>query len=165
MTGPRANGELLEVFCWCQLERSRIPAQDVLDGRTYSCGLSSCRPNGRSHAELADVLDALRATRFLWASEDDLQRGLLEVFEQSGLPVAREFNLGREGRIDFLVGTVGVEVKVAGTWQNVRRQIAGYLQHATLSAMVVVTSKARHDRLPAELVGKPVVVHRVAHTL
>lgn len=34
----------LKVTCWCELEFVTVPRSEILNGRTASCGLPSCRP-------------------------------------------------------------------------------------------------------------------------
>lgn len=35
--------ERLQVVCWCQLTVGLVPKTTILAGRTFSCGLPSCR--------------------------------------------------------------------------------------------------------------------------
>lgn len=118
-----------------------------------------------SVAHVDDVLAVLQATRFTWASEDDLQRGLAAALDAAGLPVEREVRLSGADRIDLRVGRVGIEVKVAGSWRDVERQMCRYAASDSLDAVVLVTSKPGHTRARVEVGGKPIVVHRVGSTL
>lgn len=118
-------------------------------------------------AELHQVMDVLRSTRFLWASEDELQRGVAAAFTDAGLVFVREARLDSHSRPDFLVGRVAVEVKVAGAEGAVYRQLIRYARSDQVDAVVLVTACARHGKW-SELVGvgtKPVLMHRVGSTL
>lgn len=117
-------------------------------------------------AELHQVMDVLRSTRFLWATEDELQRGVAEAFAAAGLGFVREARLDSHSRPDFLVGRVAVEVKVAGAQGAVYRQLARYARSDQVDAVVLVTACASHGRWSELGVGaKPVLTHRVGSTL
>jgi hypothetical protein len=107
------------------------------------------------------LLDAIRATRFHYTSEADLQAGLASVLKEAGLAFNQEHRLGPRSRLDFLVdGGLGIEVKINGSAADLGYQILRYLEHEDVRAMVVVTTRAGHRELPRELAGKPVwVVH------
>lgn len=45
----RPSGELL-VTCWCEDALVSVPALDVREGRTYSCGLRKCMPRQKENA-------------------------------------------------------------------------------------------------------------------
>lgn len=115
-----------------------------------------------SRAELvsAQVAAALGGLRFNFAAEADLQRGISERLVAAGLNVTAEVDLGDVGRIDFMVGDVGIEVKVDGSLSALTRQLHRYAQSDRVAALVVVTSLRRLCRLPAELNGKAIdVIH------
>lgn len=110
---------------------------------------------------VASVEQALTSHRFRFTSERVLQDGIELVLRTAGLAVEREAPLGTLGTIDFLVGhagsgRVGVEVKVRGLRADVTRQVHRYVQSDTLSALVVVTTRALLARLPETMNGKRV---------
>jgi hypothetical protein len=109
-------------------------------------------------AALEQVVDVIRGHRFRYVDEDELQRGLTAALSASGLPVEREVRLDARSRIDLLVGRVGVEVKVGGATGALERQVERYAASDAVDAIVVVSSRVRHLRLPAELNGKPIEV-------
>lgn len=104
-----------------------------------------------------ELVTVLRAHRFRHATEDELQEGIAAALISGGFEVEREVRLGARERIDVLVGTVGIEVKIAGDGRAVERQLARYAEHACIDELVLVTSRARH-RPPDEIGGKPVHV-------
>lgn len=103
------------------------------------------------------VAAALRRYRFRFADEDRLQVLLGQALAAEGLPVEREVRLDPRNRIDFLVGGVGVEAKVAGSAADVRRQLDRYARFDRVDGLVLVTTKAAH-RFPSEVRGKPLEV-------
>ena len=108
--------------------------------------------------EASAVCAAIRAHRYVWQNENQLQEGLAGALAASGWTVEREVRLSGASRIDLLIGRVGVEVKIAGTVETVARQLQRYAASDLFDALVLVTSRARHRTVPAVLGGKPVTV-------
>lgn len=113
---------------------------------------------GVSLVEAPEVCAAIRAHRYVWQNEDQLQEGLAGALTASGWTVEREVRLSEVSRIDLLIGRVGIEVKIAGTVEAVARQLQRYAASDLFDALVLVTSRARHRAVPAVLGGKPVTV-------
>jgi hypothetical protein len=68
----------------------------------------------------------------------------------------------KRNRIDFVVGRIGVELKVDGSPAAVLRQLDRYAAAAELDAVTLVTTRRAHLRgLPSELRGKPVIAFHV----
>jgi hypothetical protein len=111
-----------------------------------------------------EIVAALRSGRFTYTDEVALHADMSRVLDAHGLEHHREVNLGPgHGRIDFMVDRVGIEVKVAGAPANVLRQLSRYATSASVDALVLVTTVARHRVLPDVLHvpdGAPVPVHR-----
>ncbi|MBF6618804.1 MAG: hypothetical protein ITG02_01055, partial [Patulibacter sp.] len=63
------------------------------------------------------------------------------------LPVHREVRLSVRDRIDHVVGRIGIECKVAGDPDSVRRQMERYADHDRIEALVLVTTRSRHAEL------------------
>lgn len=100
----------------------------------------------RAGADLAAVAAVVRGYRFTYATERDLQDGIAEALERAGMKAEREAPLdGGRGRVDLLVGSVGVEVKIAGGRSEVAGQVTRYL--AALDGLVLVTGRATHAAL------------------
>lgn len=111
----------------------------------------------KSKPSHSDVAAEIRRHEYHYSGEADLQAGLWVVL--SPIPgAAREVRLGSRDRIDFLVGRVGVEVKVGGTLAEVVRQLLRYAERDEIDSLVLVTTQQRHRGAPRELNGKPVLV-------
>ena len=106
----------------------------------------------------SEVVAMLRASRFNFTSEDELQRGIAMLLEREKVAFEREVVLGPHDRIDFLVSDVGVEVKVDGTFNEVVRQVQRYLEYDRIGTVVLVTTRNKHRDIPVTLRGKTVVV-------
>ncbi len=103
------------------------------------------------------VVDLLGVYRFSYQHERDLQDGVEEVLAGAGLDFRREHRFTQQDVVDFLVGDVALECKVAGGLNEVLRQLRRYAEQQDVAAVVLLTSRAHH-RPPATLAGKPVLV-------
>lgn len=102
------------------------------------------------------VLTALRAMRPPFALyEADLHALVAQRLQDSGLPGMHEVPLGGGCRIDFLVDTVGVEIKKGKPCASkLCAQLTRYAQSEQIAALVVVSWQS--VTLPARIGGKPV---------
>lgn len=105
------------------------------------------------------VADAIRSYRFTYRAEDQLQEGIAAALAAAGLPAEREVRLSPTDRIDFIVGRVGVEVKITGSVSAVLGQLQRYATH-DLDALLLVTTRARHQSLPTVVGALPLhIIH------
>jgi len=104
------------------------------------------------------VLGTLTCYRFLCHDEAELQEAIAEALRRDGIDFEREVSLAPGDRIDFLVGGVGIEVKLAGPPTAVLRQLSRYAASERVESLVLATIVARHATLPDELGGKPLHV-------
>jgi hypothetical protein len=109
-----------------------------------------------------EIARIIQSTAFRFSNEFTLQDGLEALFEAKGVPFAREVVLSPRDRIDFLSGNIGIEVKVASSIEQVRRQLWRYAQREQIAGLILVTTRSMHKALQGEILGKPVVV---AHLL
>lgn len=107
--------------------------------------------------EASRVVAALAVHRFAAAAEADVQEWVWFVLCNAfGDETQREVDFGDAGRIDFLVGRVGIEVKVRGSRAAVARQCQRYAAVPTIDAVVLVSTRASlMSGLPAQLCSKP----------
>lgn len=92
------------------------------------------------------------------ARELPLQDAIETLLRENFLGVMREAKLSPGSIVDFLVNSVGLEVKTDGAPTHVLRQIQRYAESDLVQAMVLVTTRAKHREMPNELRGKPVRV-------
>lgn len=108
-----------------------------------------------NHCELIDrVSDCCRTYRFTRASEATLQDGFAAAMTAEGIAFEREAVLAYGERIDFLVGDVGVELKIKGSASEVLRQLSRYARHERVQSLVLVTTRSLHLNLPRSFGGK-----------
>ncbi len=106
-------------------------------------------------SELADILFH---ARYRYNSEKELQLAISQILYQSNLPWKTEVPLTKKDRIDFMVGDIGIEVKVGGSFQQVLRQLHRYACLPEVQGLVLVTTRQSHRDLPTKLNGKPLFV-------
>lgn len=112
-------------------------------------------------ALVATVERVLSGHRFRYSGERELQTGVETALRSAGLDVQREASLGDAGTIDFLLGGLGIEIKVRGTRPDVTRQVHRYLQHGSIAALLLVTTRAELARIPSVISGKRVFTHHL----
>lgn len=114
-------------------------------------------------ATVEAVEAVLRAHRFRYVSEEQLQESIAAVLAKTWADVRREVRLDAHNRIDVVVDRIGVEVKVAGSHYDVARQCARYLTSDLIDGLVLITSRVRHLRAGGTgFEGKPFVVITIA---
>ncbi len=93
-------------------------------------------------------------------TEDAVQRAIADVLRNQRPPIAfaREVRLDKANRIDFMVGHIGVEVKIGGGISALIRQLARYAEFDQVGDLVLVSTRATLARVPTELNGKRVRV-------
>jgi hypothetical protein len=95
-------------------------------------------------ATVEQVLSVLQGLALTHANEDEMQRGIADALSAAGIDFVREQVVGSHGRIDFAVGRIGIECKVAGPATRVYLQVAGYLDSGEFDAIVLATTRRAH---------------------
>lgn len=104
-----------------------------------------------------EIRAALRAYRFRYSTEKDLQAGIQRALQAAGIVHEREWKLGGDlGVVDFMVGRIAVEIKTKGSPSQVARQLIRYCKSEEVDAIILVTGKSALGTLPETLNGKPV---------
>lgn len=106
-----------------------------------------------------EIVKLLRAQRFRYNDEADLQKGIGQALTAAGIAFEREVILGPHDRLDFLVdGGICIEVKVAGSAGALLRQVFRYTNDDRVKEVVIVSNRPQHACIPLEIHGKPVNV-------
>lgn len=103
-----------------------------------------------------DIAAALGAFTLLDTDEYALQDAIDLALRRVAVTPIREVRLTAADRIDLLVGTVGIEVKVAGSIAAVTRQLRRYATSGLITELVLVTTRVAHTAI--EDVGCPLHV-------
>lgn len=108
--------------------------------------------------ELQKILQALSAIRMPAQPEEyEIHAEIARALDAAGIPFTHEYKLMPGRRIDFICGSIGIEVKKSRPASaRLREQLARYLDGTELTAMIVVLQKPCH--LPDNICGKPVHV-------
>lgn len=64
-------------------------------------------------------------------------------------------------RIDFLVGNVGLEIKVGFSYADVIRQLHRYAAHEEIKVLILLTTRLQHT-MPEEISGKKLCTVNIA---
>jgi hypothetical protein len=121
----------------------------------------TAQPDTPPLTTVADVIAAIRAQRYAYSGEDGLQAGVAAALDAAGLPAQREVRLSATDRLDVLSSGVAIEVKLTGAVPAVLAQLQRYAAYDQITALVLVTTRARHRALPLEVGGKTLAVVQV----
>lgn len=108
----------------------------------------------------ADIIRLIQTRRLPLSAEKPLQAALALEFEKAGIAAEREVDLGDGDVIDFMIGGIGLEVKIKGQRRAIFRQCERYCGHDRVVTLVLATNAAMG--LPAWIDGKPVHVASLA---
>jgi hypothetical protein len=108
--------------------------------------------------DISRIIAALRGHAYLYTDEHALHRAIDEALTEAEIPFAPEVNLSARDRIDYLAGDIGIEVKVKGNVDTLRRQLTRYALHPTIREFLVVTTVRAHRQLPEFILGRRVTV-------
>jgi hypothetical protein len=104
-------------------------------------------------AQVAAALMELRQPIAMY--ETDLHACVGQRLTAAGLPFVHEAKLAKGCRIDFLVGSVGVEIKKGKpSAATLAAQLQRYAACDAVDGLIVITEKS--VRLPGTILGKPV---------
>lgn len=138
----------------------------AIDGYCDHGNLESCTHHGRLDnpqppAERAQaIIESLSRFTFHGQTEADYQEGIELALTGTGTDVDREAVLSPRNRIDFLSGTVGIEVKTRGSRAAIIRQLGRYAREPRIEALILATpSRKILTGLPTDILGVPVVGH------
>lgn len=115
-------------------------------------------------ARLAALLAAFAGVACSVAEESALSAIVRTRLVAAGLEFESEVSLDgdRRNRIDFVVGRIGLELKIDGSPAGVLRQLDRYSGADELDAVVLITTRRSHLRgLPSTLRGKPIAAFHV----
>jgi len=113
--------------------------------------------------DLSTFMECLRAyivsARVRASTESELHGYLHGALDkQYGKLVRSEVRLTAADRIDFMVGRIGIELKIKGSLSDVTRQLHRYAQSPDVDALLLVTTRMKLRHMPPTMNGKPVLV-------
>jgi hypothetical protein len=105
---------------------------------------------------IEDILAPLSSV--VLQNELDLSQAVADCLRERGVAFEREVRLNDADRIDYLVGRVGVELKLHGSVSAIARQLSRYAQSDQVDALILVTTRMSHRSMPSSLNQKPITV-------
>jgi hypothetical protein len=112
-------------------------------------------PQGHDAVQLARFINS---TVFRFSDERNLQDRIEDLLNSKGVEYVREVVLSPKNRIDFMSGTIGIEVKVDSSATTVQRQLWRYAEDERIQSLILVTTLTKHRSIARELLGKPIIV-------
>ncbi|MFM0405270.1 hypothetical protein [Paraburkholderia dipogonis] len=84
------------------------------------------------------------------------QAAIANALELAGVAFEREVRLSDADIVDFMIGSIAIEVKIKGAKAQIYRQLERYAEHERVTSILLVTSRSMH--LPSLIKGKPTLV-------
>lgn len=103
-----------------------------------------------------EIVSLLSRLRLPLSDEKRLQTAIAEAFDGASVVYEREVRLNAQDVIDFVVGTIGIEVKIKGAKRAIYHQVERYAKHESIKELILVSNVAMG--FPPEVEGKPVYV-------
>lgn len=92
-------------------------------------------------AELFSLLENLRLNPML--CEKSIHKAIMNYFDANNISYKHEAYLFQGARIDFLVGSIGIEIKKSKpNKQQVLQQLERYMQSDMLSSLIFISEKS-----------------------
>ena len=107
---------------------------------------------------LAKVKYLLANQQYDITEERLIQDKVEMVLEENEIPYTREARLTDSDRIDFLIGSLGVEIKLKTPLTQVTRQLHRYAQSDLVTKLLLVTTSPKLQGVPIKFNGKPIHV-------
>lgn len=106
--------------------------------------------------ECRALVKFLETRRWPLSDETRLQECVADELTRSAYVFEREVRLAKGDIIDFMVGSIGIELKIAGQRRAIYRQCERYCAHDRVQALILGTSAAMG--LPESINERPVFV-------
>jgi hypothetical protein len=94
-----------------------------------------------------------------FTDEKELQSEVESYLKRLGLKYEREVRLNSRDRIDFLIDSVGIEIKIKGSSVHVLKQMSRYAESNRIEKLILLTTNPHG--FPKELNSKPVTIVRL----
>lgn len=100
------------------------------------------------------IIDLLKRFQFNPENEKKLQVQMATVFKNNNVAFRREYYLNDDNHIDFLIGDIGIEVKIKGSKNEIYKQLERYCKFEEVNTIILVTTMSMG--MLKEISGKPV---------
>jgi hypothetical protein len=110
-----------------------------------------------TNPKACEIATLLEGYRFSWVNEGDLQTNIAMILA-GRFDYEREVALNARDRVDFMVGRIGIECKVAHSATQVIRQLIRYVESPLVDEIILVTTRHSHQTIPTEMGGKSIHV-------
>lgn len=113
---------------------------------------------------LNDIQKSLKGRKLNLSNEKKLQEEIREAFQGHVIDYKREVCLENNGIVDFMIGTLAVEVKIKGqvSAMSIYRQLERYAKSDKVEALLLVTSHTMS--IPETINGKPAYLLSLGRT-
>jgi hypothetical protein len=106
-----------------------------------------------NNISLDELVQVLKHQRFALHQEKELQAGIEQLLIQKSIEYTREVPLSKGSIIDFMVGNIGIEVKIKSAPKSIYYQCVRYCQFQEVNSIILLTNKI--IKLPSTINKKP----------
>ncbi len=108
------------------------------------------------------LISILKSWKLPTWDEKEMQAGIAIALKEASIEHSREAKL-KSGTIDFAVGKIGLECKIASRVMVVAEQLARYAEDPQFEELLLVTTVANHRKLDGTVLqGKPISVYWIS---
>lgn len=104
--------------------------------------------------DIQELCRILSSQKFVLDNEKSVQLQIENVLIDRKIEYKREFSLNDADIIDFMIGDIGLEVKLKCPKRQIYRQCVRYAEHEEIKTLLLMSATAMG--LPTEILGKPV---------
>ncbi len=105
----------------------------------------------------APLIKLLTSHPWPLSDEKQLQVAIMSALAAGGFEnLRREWRLGATDIVDFMVGDIGIEVKIKGARRAIFRQVERYCAYDDVQGVILATNVPM--ALPPEINGKPTAI-------
>lgn len=103
--------------------------------------------NQTQQASLDELAEIFAVEALPFDSEASMHEAIKRVLDERKIDFAHEARLDCRDRIDFLVGLIGIEVKLTSSPTQVASQLLRYAEQPQIEGLLLITNKASHRKL------------------
>ena len=104
-----------------------------------------------------DIMDIISEYKIPCSTEKKMQEEIEMILADTDIDFEREKRLNAKNIVDFMIkGGIAIECKIAGTPENVLRQLERYAEFDSVREIILVSSKS--FSMPSLINNKPVFV-------
>lgn len=100
-----------------------------------------------------NIAAILQSYNFNVADEKQMQKAIAGVLTENNIPFSREVEIAQGDIVDFMVGKIGIEIKIGFSYNAVITQLHRYSMSDEVVELMLVTTRVQHQ-MPSTIGNK-----------